>query len=325
MRRRLAALILLLPLLGGCVARFAPEGPIVEAPAERANAFIMPDGTRLPYRIWKPAGPPLAIVLALHGMNDSRDAWEVPAAAFTGAGIEIIAPDQRGFGATAARGYWPGTATLVSDARTMALLVHAQNPHAKLIMMGESMGAAVLICLAASPDPPPVDGYVLVSPAVWGRSQMNLFERVGLWLMATTLPGFTATGEFLHIEASNNLAAIERLSADPLTIHHTRFDTVKGLVDLMSTALADAPYMRRPVLFLYGGKDELIPKHAARAAWRALPPGARIAYYPQDYHLMLRDIGRAVPIDDILTWIANPAAPLPSGAGETARTWLALQ
>ena len=40
----------------------------------------MPDGMRLPYRDWLPKGKPVAVVLALHGMNDSRDAWEYPGA-----------------------------------------------------------------------------------------------------------------------------------------------------------------------------------------------------------------------------------------------------
>ena len=44
-------------------------------------------------------------------------------------------------------------------------------PQAKLILMGESMGAAVLMCLATELDPPPADGYVLVAPAVWGRAR----------------------------------------------------------------------------------------------------------------------------------------------------------
>ena len=45
--------------------------------------------------------------------------------------------------------------------------------------MGESMGAAVLMVLAANPAPPPVDGYVLIAPAVWGRAEMNVFLRAG--------------------------------------------------------------------------------------------------------------------------------------------------
>lgn len=327
-RRRLRGLLTALPLvllLGGCVGHLVPEGPMIEAPAETPHAFLMPDGTALRYRVWEPAGKPRAIVLALHGMNDSRDAWEFPADAFTSAGIEIISPDQRGFGATKQRGYWAGTATLVGDARQMALLVRAAHPHTRLILMGESMGGAVLMCLAASPDPPPVDGYVLVSPAVWGRAEMNVFERVGLWAAATVVPGFTATGAIAEVKASDNRAAIQRLSSDPLTIHHTRFDAVAGLVNLMDAALAAAPQVREPALFLYGGKDELIPKRAMAVAWRALPAGERLGYYPEAYHLMLRDLGREVPIGDVISWIFHPAAPLPSGADRAAPAWLARQ
>jgi acylglycerol lipase len=327
-RRLLHALFTALPmlvLLAGCVPHLVPEGPVIEASEETAHSFVMPDGTVLHYRVWEPAGKPKAIVLALHGMNDSRDAWEFPADAFTAAGIEIVSPDQRGFGATKQRGYWAGTTTLVGDARRMALLVHEAHPHTRLILMGESMGGAVLMCLAASPDPPPVAGYVLVSPAVWGRSEMNLFERVGLWVASTAAPGMTATGAIAHIKASDNRAALERLSTDPLTIHHTRFDAMAGLVNLMGTALAAAPRVDEPALFLYGGKDELIPKRAMAAAWRALPPGERIAYYPGAYHLMLRDIGREVPIGDVISWIFDPSAPLPSGADRAAAAWLARQ
>ncbi len=88
------------------------------------------------------------------------------------------------------------------------------------------------------------------------------------------------TGSVVRVVASDNREAIRRLSTDPLTIHGTRWDTVKGLVDLMDAALADIGRMRGPALFLYGGKDELIPKRAVTAAWQRLPAGARAAFYP---------------------------------------------
>lgn len=310
-------------LTGGCEARLASAGPAIVQPAQAVGSFVMADGARLDYAAWRPFEEPRAIILALHGMNDSRDAWEVPGPAFAAAGIEVIAPDQRGFGATAQRGYWPGTATLVADARTMVDLIHAAHPHAKLYVMGESMGGAVAICLAASPDPAPIDGTILVSPAVWGRGEMNVFERAGLWLLDRTLPGLRLKGSALRIVASDNRAAIRRLSTDPLTLHTTRVDAVKGLVDLMDAALADAPRMRGPVLFLYGGKDHLIPKRATEAAWADLPRDVRTAYYPKAYHLMLRDKDRATPIGDVVAWIGDPAGALPSGADERGRLWLA--
>ncbi len=313
-------------LLAGCVSREAVPGPAIERPAETTDAFVMPDGYRLPYRAWMPQGKPWAVVLALHGMNDSRDAWEYPAPDLAQAGIAVFSPDQRGFGNTATRGLWPGTQGLVDDARTMARLLHARYPGAKLFLMGESMGAAVLMVLGAEPHPPPVDGYVLIAPAVWGRAEMNPFLRAGLWLFANLVPGMTVTGQgFVKVTASDNHEAIRRLSSDPLTIHGTRWDAIRGLVNLMDDALAAAPRFHHPALFLYGGHDELIPDKATAATWRALPGGPEEAFYPAGYHLMLRDHERVTPIEDIVAWLRRTGAPLPSGADRAAAAWLAEQ
>jgi alpha-beta hydrolase superfamily lysophospholipase len=332
LRRLLPALLVLLPLAAaGCATRLALPGPPREPPAQGADAFVMPDGARLPYRVWLPpdGAKPWAVMLALHGMNDSRDAWEIPAPDLARAGIAVYAPDQRGFGATGARGYWPGGAALVDDARVMAGLLRARNPGARLFLMGESMGGAVLMCLAAAPSPPPADAWVFIAPAVWGRAQQTLVERAGLWLAFHVVPGLTLSGApGVQIRASDNHEALVRLSRDPLTIHDTRVDALEGLVDLMDAALAAAPAQRERALFLYGGHDDLIPKRATRAAWSGLPAagpggGPREAYYADGYHLLLRDLERAPRIADVLAWLRAPDAKLPSGSDRLAAAWLA--
>jgi alpha-beta hydrolase superfamily lysophospholipase len=296
---------------------------------ETADTFVMPDGMRLPYRVWLPNGPPNAVVLALHGMNDSRDAWEIPGPEFAAAGIAVFAPDQRGFGATASRGHWPGTRGLVDDARVMAKLLHQRYPDQPLYLMGESMGAAVLMVLATEPNAPRVAGYVLSAPAVWGRAEMNVFLRGILWVASRTVPGMLLENRgYVKITASDNHAALVRLSQDPLTIHETRVDATSGLVDLMDAALGSASRFQARALFLYGGKDDLVPKPATLATWRALPEGAlpeggpRRAYYPERYHLAMRDLERETVIGDVVAWIKDPAAPLPSGADQVAGEWL---
>jgi acylglycerol lipase len=325
MRRRARVLVAMF-WLASCAAPAPPQDVHPATPPVTDGYFVMPDGTRLPYRTWMPSGKPWAVVLALHGMNDSRDAWEYPAPDLARAGIAVFAPDQWGFGAAPRRGRWAGTATMVDDARHMAMALHQRYPDTKLILLGESMGAAVLMLLAAEPDPPPANGYVLVSPAVWGRVEMNMFLRVGLWFFSNAFPDVRVTGRgFVHIVASDNRAAIRRLGDDPLTIHATRWDTIRGLVNLMDDALAAAPEFRGRALFLYGGHDELIPKRAAAATWRALSPEEREAFYPAGYHLLLRDHERITPIEDIMSWIRDPNAPLPSGADRAAAAWLAKQ
>ena len=289
----------------------------------------MADGARLPFREWLPAAKPAIVVLALHGIDDSRDAWEAPGPLLAAQGIAVIAPDERGFGATPSRGYWPGTAQMLSDARAMALDVQRSYPDAKLYLMGESMGGAVLLALAGSPEAPPVAGYVFSSPAVWGRQQMNFLYRSVLWLADRTVPGMKLTGRGADVVPTDNDAAWERLSRDPLTVTDTRVATVKGLVDLMGQALAGAGHIRAPALFLYGGHDELVPKPAMAAAWRAVAASGdrevSFAFYPEGYHLLQRDHEGPTVTADIAHWLQDPAAPLPSGAEERARDWIAAQ
>lgn len=290
------------------------------------GVFDMPDGAVLPYRCWMPAGRAGTVALALHGMNDSRDGFELAGPVLAAAGVAVYAPDQRGFGVATGRGRWPGAAALCDDAAVMARLLATRHAGARLVALGESMGGAVLMRLATTRPPPEIDAYVLVAPAVWGRAEMDLLLRGSLWLAAHTVPGMVlADGGPVRVRATDNYAALLRLSGDPLTQHDTRVDTLRGLVDLMSDALRGAARFDAPGLFLYGARDELVPKHAMRAAWQALPPGApeTLAYYPDGYHLLLRDLDRTEVLGDILAWLADPAAPLPSKADRAAATWLA--
>ncbi len=291
-------------------------------PLQDEDDFVMPDGARLPYRVWRPEGDVAAVVLALHGFNDSRDAWEVPAPDFTAAGILVYAPDQRGFGAAPGRGLWAGADAMAADAAHMAALLRAKHPGKRLILLGESMGAAVLMCTGANLAPD-VDGYVLCAPAVWGRARMNVLMQGSLWLAATFVPGLAVGRGPVKITPSDNREALIRLSTDPLTIRNTRFDTLRGLVNLMDEALEAAPRFHAPGLFLYGAHDDLVPQRATAAVWRKLPPTALRAFYPNGYHLLPRDLHRAAPNADMVAYIVHARAP--ADAAEAARAWLAAQ
>ena len=68
-------------------------------------------------------------------------------------------------------------------------------------------------------------------------------------------------------------------------------------------------------LYLYGAHDDLIPKPAAFFAAAALArAGGRTAYYDTGHHLLTRDLHRARVLDDVLAFLRDPAAALPSGA-----------
>jgi len=291
-------------------------------PAQLPHAFEMADDARLPFRLWQPAGEVKAVLLALHGFNDSRDQWELPAIEWLAQGIAVYAPDLRGFGATPGRGLWAGGRAMAQDAATMVALLRARHPGQRLVMIGESMGGAVAM-LAAEMFNAQADAYVLSSPAVWGRARMNWAMQAALWLASTALPGMTVGRGPVRIRASDNNAALLALARNPLTILQTRFDTLRGLVDLMDDALAAGTTWRAPGLFLYGGHDELVPPAATRRLWQTLPPDAVRAFYPDGWHLLTRDLDRAVVNADIAAYVLSGAKP--EAAMRAANQWLATE
>jgi alpha-beta hydrolase superfamily lysophospholipase len=290
------------------------------------GTFDMTDGASLPYREWLPSAEPHTVVLALHGINDSADAWEPPSSHFLAAGIGLIAPDQRGFGAASGRGRWYGTEALVADAHSMVLQVRARFPKARLFLAGESMGAAVLMVLAARFPGLPVAGYILSAPAVWGRKEMAAAYRLSLWWAHKTIPWVRLSADRLGIKPSDNQDALKHMRHPSLKRPSASIHALKGLTDLMDAALGTAGQRRPPTLFLYGGKDQLVPQRAMAACWqkeRATQRAQRVfAFYPDGYHLLHRDLAGSVVTRDVVHWIAEPGLPLPSGAHHRAADWL---
>jgi len=286
------------------------------------GAFIADDGARLPMRAWLPAkGHVKAVVLALHGFNDYSNAFEGPGMAWEDAGIATYAYDQRGFGEAPERGRWVGAWRLAQDLAEASRLLKARYPDKPLTIVGESMGAAVAIAGVtgtAGAGNPTADGYILMAPAVWGRADMNLFERAALWMTYRLAPGWTLSGQSLRILASDNIEMLRALGRDPLVIKATRVDTISGLVDLMGLALESGPKFDERALLLYGAHDEVIPEAPVRQFMASLPAAGmgrrRIAYYKNGYHMLARDLEGSLVIADMQSWLLHPNAPLPSGA-----------
>ncbi|HMD64587.1 MAG TPA: lysophospholipase [Stellaceae bacterium] len=315
-------------LAGIGTSRAAPEPKPV--PRFTDTGFATADGEVLPLRKWLPpggsgGGEVKAVVLALHGFNDYSNAFEGPGVAWAKRGIAAYAYDQRGFGAAPQRGFWPGRAALAADVAIAAQILRRLHPGVPLFLLGDSMGAAVAVVAMTGESGTPVpdvDGVILTAPAVWGRATMDLLPRLALWTGVRLMPGLTVTGRGLEIKPSDNIAMLRALSRDPLVIKETRIDTIYGLVDLMDAALDSAPLLEAPRLVMYGAKDEIVPKTPIRRFVGSLPPEcrrrARLAWYRDGYHMLLRDLEGPVVTADVASWVLAPAAPLPSGADRAA-------
>jgi alpha-beta hydrolase superfamily lysophospholipase len=180
----------------------------------------------------------------------------------------------------------------------------------KIFAAGESMGGAVLLSALASPQPPAIDGAILISPAVWSRADMPALYRVALFMVAHITPGIilsnNAASRVVKIVPSDNVPMMIALGRDPLFQKKTRADALYGLVNLMGEARLAPSHLTQPVppiLYLHGEKDQVIPPAPAQATIRDLGSRADVREYPNGYHMLLRDLEGAKVQDDVADWV----------------------
>ncbi|MBA2778630.1 alpha/beta hydrolase [Billgrantia kenyensis] len=312
-----------LPLAGCTAPMVQTPGPADSVPQLAAYQVLADDGYRLPLRHWPAKGEPGAVVLAVHGFNDHAGSFEVMARALTPHGIEVYAHDQRGFGTTDQRRVWAGHERLRDDVILIAELLRERHPDSPLYLIGKSMGGAVSLLALTAEKPVPVDGSVLIAPAVWGQQAMPWYQRAGLWLGVRLIPQASfsiRTTRRLGIEPTDDDEIKRQLAEDPLILRSARIDTLDGLTRTMGLALDAVADLPSPALIMYGDEDQVIPMEAYCALLERLPQddAIRLAFYPGGYHMLTRYSQRDRTEQDLAAWLHDPTAALPSGL-EVAR------
>ena len=315
-------------LISAMAASASACAPVVQEARPRDAAFTGPrlldgaftsfDGTRLPMQVWPAAGEPWAAIVGLHGMNDYANAFHLAAPVWAAHGVTTYAYDQRGFGRAPQRGVWAGPELMTEDLRVLTSLVRTRHPHALIAVAGISMGGAVAIEAFASPRPPEAHRLVLLAPAVWGWSSQPLAYKTLLWIAAHAVPGMVLEppeSVLKKIRATDNIEELRRMGRDRNLIWGARPDAIYGLVDLMERASDEISRLVVPTLYLSGARDEIITRKPTFAAVRSRSPAVRTAWYPDGWHLLLVDRQRERVLGDVLAFLRDPVAPLPSGVG----------
>lgn len=288
-----------------------------QGPRLDRDAVVSFDGARLGLTTWEAPGEPWAVIVGVHGMNDYSNAFHLAAPWWASQGVTTIAYDQRGFGRSPNRGVWGGDDLMVEDLRTVVALARARYPKAIIAVAGESMGGAVAIEAFASDRPPAADRLVLLSPAVWGWKSQPLPNKTLLWFAARfTGPKVYQPPDWLvsKVAPTDNRDELIAMGKDPLMVWGARSDTLYGLVEMMQRAWDKIGAVQGPAVYFYGAHDHIIPKRAAFTAAKRLQPAVRSAYYAQGWHLMTRDHQGPAVWADVLAFVKDPSAPLPSGA-----------
>lgn len=300
-------------LISACVPKIAEQGPEMRIPTiEQVAAakidgdrYVTRDGLRLGLMHWD-APHPFAILVALHGMSDYSNAFAMPAPWWAEHGISTYAYDQRSFGRSPDPGIWPGTKMLRRDLSDFVDVMRNRFPGIPVFVLGESMGGAVAMTAFAGQNPPNADGLILVAPAVWSQKTMPLSYRVALWTVSHSLRWIVFSGSGLKIMPSDNIPMLVANGRDPLFQKSARADSIYGLVSLMDEAYDSPAGLKNvPLLLMYGGNDQIIPKRTTQHVIDEMGADATVKFYSRGYHMLLRDLDGGARWSDVALWIAN--------------------
>lgn len=313
------------------------------------NWFISFDGARLGLDVYRPlapaagAGPcdagsglnvpasdsacaaaaevygldPDVVIIAVHGMNDYAGAFRAAGAWWARHGAAVYAYDQRGFGRSPGWMIWPAHELLRRDLAAATAAARQRYPHARIAVVGESMGAAVAVTAFADPNPPDADVLILSGPGFRGWGVLPWYYSASLWLSAHVRPDWVVIPpKGLNIVATDNSAKLREMWFDPLVQKSNRIDSVYGVVSIMEEAdqKISALPARVPTLMLYGANDQVIPADGVERAIRRMPHHVKTAYYKRGYHMLMNDLQAETVWRDVLAFARSPDARLPSGA-----------
>ena len=216
---------------------------------------------------------------------------------------------------------------MVQDIKAMVKLIGARHPGVPLYLAGESMGGA-LVLATAGPDTE-VEGLILVAPALRSRDTLGPLLTGGMTFLAHAVPWFPSGPTSIDFQPTDNPDTIEKMRKDPMILRNMRFDLGYGLLEAMDAAKEAAPAVAKPYLMQHGLGDRLVPLTSVQSAIEIMPrrDDSHLAFYREGFHMLLRDKKGAVVAKDVVAWINDKNAALPSGADversrpELAKLW----
>lgn len=276
------------------------------------DTFIARDGARLPYTVWGPRENARAVIIAAHSFGEFRDAYALIGQHMADQNVAVWAYDQRGFGDAPHPGLWSSTETMVQDFKDFVEAVRSKvEPNKPVIMLGESMGAAVVLSALSDPSFPRPRAVILSGPGVREDRPRRYWFNFGLWLVTRIVPGYAVDVPRPYDDRLSDDHA-KRWSTDPKIITEVRLDTYYGLIRLSDFASNNAAASDVPTLVLYGTEDDQIHPKSICALMTRLGTSGTLKTFPSKPHLMFQDKDQDMVLELIEKWVETPGQSVTS-------------
>jgi len=265
------------------------------------------------YYEWGDISTSKTIVLAIHGYNDYSNSFRLPAEYLSKNNIFTISIDLDGFGKNSNFGFWYPLEVHTQVIKKELFKLKKQYPEKKLFLLGESMGGAIVTSLITNEKDLPINGVVLVAPALWNFSEKNFFKSLFMSLMSRSFPNLKVESKgWVEVQASDNLEVLKELSEDRYFIHHPKLKSLNGIIELMDESYKDAKtFFSQPsynTLVVIPIKDEIVPRKPLielleTTKIKSNNYSSDFLIFESSYHMILRDMKGDNVTEEIKKWI----------------------
>lgn len=289
-RRLLGAMLVAVYLVALLIAIFF----LVARPAQ-AEALNAATGYQLTYDVYKPEGTALPIALVfLHGKNGAHDspAMRSFARGFANEGIAVYLPSMPW------SRKWNGTVEDAAAAVDALVAVAAQDGR-KVVVGGQSMGAAFSLVWRPADAPPAVVGKLLTSPG----HMLDMFPPTAQFWKGV-MPSLNKAKALIAAGKGQEMARFEGTNTSGTNLLSENYE-MRPVVyasfhdpEVFPSLRKALPQTKLPVYWGVGSRDPA--GGGKKPSYDRLPPNAKSVYaeIPGDHNSIMRD---AVPA--MVKWV----------------------
>ena len=265
-------------------------------------------GTDFLFRRWdaaKPAAPPKAVFLLVHGLGAHSARWDFWAGYFTGRGYACYAIELRGFGRTPERPRGHVDSFKVWDRDILALreMIGRDFPGKKVFLVGESMGGLLAYDVAGR-NPEAFAGAVIMSPAFKNGMKFPLSAWVKVALVTPFSPESMIELPFTSEMTTRDPEYAAVMNASPDELRTASLKLMFGFLPVQARAGRVASRYTVPTLFLIPGIDHLIDERGSRKMFKKIAAADKtLIEYPEMFHALYIDRDRERVFRDVLDWV----------------------
>ena len=221
---------------------------------------------------WQAPAQEQAIILAVHGFGFNKLAYKQFAERMQDKGISTYALDIRGFGDWAKTGSIENQINLdagVQDVKDLLKSLRAARPDTPIFLLGESMGGAVVLHVAAE-SPELVDGVISSVPSNSLRGR-NLFAlKVVLKFLLKPIGAVDIGPQLMSRATNDQLLRADLLSDANVKTKVSRSELLNFWNFMKNNHCAAMSISGTPVLMVQGDDDQLIDADGTRQLFAEL-------------------------------------------------------